>query len=124
MGRETVFNIKPCVFPTDLYNIGHIIEVSGVSRNVSDAALPNCLACVQARHQTPRVSRISIPRTYPRDETINAIPYTQAVLGHVAWGLPGGMVTARIKPCIMSNLTVITLNKFGNGRGVVAYTYL
>ena len=35
------------------------------SREVSDAILPNCWACLQPRHQIPRVPGISIPRTYP-----------------------------------------------------------
>ena len=43
-----VFNIKPCVFPATFL----------------DAILPNCLACLQARHQTPRVPGISIPHAY------------------------------------------------------------
>ena len=96
-----VFNIKPCVFPATFL----------------DAILPNCLACLQARHQTPRVPCISIPRI--------SIPYARAVLGHVARGLPGGMVTARIEPCIMSNITVITLNKFGKrARGCCVHVFL
>ena len=39
----------------------------------------------QARHQTPCVPDISIPRTYPRDQTINTIPYTRAGLGWVTF---------------------------------------
>ena len=38
------FNIKPCMFPAKYL----------------DAILPNCLACLQARHQTPRIQNTKI----------------------------------------------------------------
>ena len=105
-----VFNIKPCVFPAKFRT-------------------PSCQTARRpCRLGTkPLAYRVFLfPTPTSRDETMNTITYTRAVLGHVARGCPGGgMVTARIEPCIMSNITVITLNKFGKrARGCCVYVFL
>ena len=104
-----VFNIKSYVFPAKFW-------------------MPSCQTARRASRlgTKPLVYRVFLfPAPIPRDETMNTIPYTQAVLGHVAQGLPSGMITARIEPWIVSNITVITLNKFGKwARGCCGHIFL
>ena len=73
-----------------------------------DAILPNYSACLQARHQTPRVQCISIHRIYPPGINNQHNSLHPGCAGSRCSGVArGGMATAGIEPYIMSNITVI-----------------